>query len=158
MSVQPAPPRPRVTNRTEAEALIVSALDALDALAPLVETETREMQAGRMRQALESAPAKDEAARRYAELVALLKSNVIAIGRFAPDAIELLKRKHQEFSERLQVNAAVLSTARAVSEQIIREVSAESSGAHNPQGYGARGQAASAYQSRVSPLSVSKTL
>lgn len=158
MIVQPAPAQPRVTNQNEAEALIIAALDALETLAPLIEAETLEMKAGRIRKALETSDAKAEAARRYIATIAILKSNAIAIGRFAPQAIELLKRKHLEFSERLAVNAAVLTTARAVSEQIIREVSAEAAGAHNPQGYGARGQAAPAYTARVMPLSISKSL
>ena len=152
------PARPRVTNVQDAEALIITALDALDRLAPLVEAETQELKTGKIRKAMAIAEEKNAAAQAYMAAIALLKSNAIAIGRFAPQAIELLKRKHADFSERLALNAAVLTTARTVSEQIIREVTTEASGAHNPQGYGRSGIATSAFQARVSPIAVSKTL
>ncbi len=150
--------RARVTSPSEAQTLVTSALEALDALEPIVETETRTLKAGRVREALSLGEAKSKAAAHYIELIETLKNNAIALGRFRPAGLDLLKRRHQHFSDSLTLNAAVLSTARTVSESLIRELSSEIAGSVNPQGYSARGHATSAYTSRTQPLAVSKNL
>ena len=93
-----------------------------------------------------------------ARLIDTLKTNAIAMGRFRPSGLELLKQRHRAFSDMLALNAAVLTTARTVSESIIRELSSEIGGRTSPQGYGARGHAVGAYTGYGRPLSVSKTL
>jgi hypothetical protein len=156
---QPAPEiRARIINAADAEALVANTLDALDRLQPLVDRETQSLREGRITDALALADAKAEAGKRYTALIDALKSNAIAMGRFRPPGLELLKQRHHAFSDMLALNAAVLTTARTVSESIIRELSAEIGGSTSPQGYGARGHAVGAYTGYGRALSVSKTL
>ena len=150
--------RARITNAADAEALVANTLDALDCLQPLVERETQSLREGRITDALALADAKAEAGKRYTALIDTLKSNAIAMGRFRPSGLALLKQRHRAFSDMLALNAAVLTTARTVSESIIRELSAEIGGSTSPQGYGARGHAIGAYTGYGRALSVSKTL
>jgi hypothetical protein len=156
MSIQTE--KPRVSTAEEAEWLVTLALEALDALQPIVDEETRQLKEGFVHEALTLGELKGEAASRYLFLIDALKANAITLGRFQPNGLELLKRRHQMFSDTLSLNAAVLSTARSVSESVIREVSSHVAGSINPQGYGARGTATSPYTSKGAPIAVSKTL
>ena len=149
--------RPKITSLEEAERLVQAALDALDALEPIVAEETQQLRTGRIREGLALGAPKSDAARAYLDLIAVLQSNAIALGRFQPASIELLRRRHQSFSQTLALNSAVLRTARTVSESILREVSAEVAGSLNPQGYSPQGRATSSYTRRSAPLSVSRT-
>jgi hypothetical protein len=150
--------RPRVTNPADAAALVTAALAALDTLEPIIVAETGHLQEGRVKEALALDAAKADAGRRYTMALEALKANAIALGRFAPDAIALLKRRHQHFSGLLQYNITVLSTVRSVSEGLIRELAAEVGRGRNTAGYTPTGQAASPYAAGSIPLAVSKVL
>jgi hypothetical protein len=123
---EPAPSlsdlRARITRPEEADQLVRTALTALDALEPLIEQETSLMRIGKVRDALGMAMKKHDAAQRYTRCLELLKGNAIAIGRFKPDTLELLRRRHEVFTRTMSVNMAVVSTARTVSEGLIRDL------------------------------------
>jgi hypothetical protein len=114
--------RLRVTTPDEAQRLVLSALDALDALEPLIEEETAHFKAGRVRDALDMALDKNTAASRYTLCLEALKSNAIAIGRFQPPEIENLRVRHDAFQRKMALNMAVVATARTVSEGLMREL------------------------------------
>jgi hypothetical protein len=157
ISLQPES-RHRVITAAEAEVLVLAALDALEGLEPLIAEETARLKEGRVRQALELAAAKAEGAARYQRTLEDLKANAIALGRFAPPSLALLRRRHEVFAELMALNMAVLGTTRTVSESLIRELAATVGHAHSPQGYGAFGQQMSAYRPQATPLAVSKSL
>lgn len=150
--------RARVITEDEAEGLARAALDALDALEPLIAQETAELREGRVRKALLLQPAKADAAARYQRTLQDVKANAISLGRFAPPSLALLRRRHEAFAELMQFNMAVLGTTRTVSESLIRELAAEVGHARQPQGYGAYGQQIGGYRPQATPLAVSKTL
>jgi hypothetical protein len=150
--------RPRVITAPEAEAVARAALDALDVLDPLVAQETMLLKEGRIRPAMDLAPAKAEAAHRYQRALEDVKANAIALGRFAPPSLKLLRTRHEAFAERMSLNMAVLGTTRTVSESLIRELAANVGSAHSPQGYGAFGQQMGAYRAQATPLAVSRKL
>jgi hypothetical protein len=154
----PADIRPRVTTPEEAKAVVDAAIDALDALEPVIAEETALLRDGHMKAALDLSERKSPAAQRYQRALEDLKANAIALGRFAPPALALLRQRHESFSELMSLNMAVLGTAKTVSESIIRELAADVGMARSPQGYGALGQAAGGYRTPVAPLAVSKSL
>jgi hypothetical protein len=156
--MQTPDPRPRVATADEAQALVNAALAALDALEPAITEETVLMRDGRMKEALALSDRKGAAAQAYQRALEDLKSNAIALGRFAPPALVLLRKRHEGFSELMSLNMAVLGTAKTVSESIIRELAQDVGQAKSPQGYGAYGQPAGGYRTPVAPLAVSKTL
>jgi hypothetical protein len=156
--IQTPDPRPRVTTPDEAEALVNAALDALDVLEPVIAEETALMRDGKLQPALDLSAVKGQAAQRYQRALEDLKANAIALGRFAPPALALLRKRHESFSDLMSLNMAVLGTAKTVSESIIRELAADVGQARSPQGYGAYGQPAAGYKTPVAPLAVSKAL
>jgi hypothetical protein len=150
--------RARVITAAEAEAVAQGALDALDALEPIIAEETAELKEGRVRKAMALQTAKQDAAARYQRALQDIKANAVSLGRFAPPALALLKRRHESFAELMQLNMAVLGTTRTVSESLIRELAAEVGQARQPQGYSAFGQQTSAYRPQATPLAVSRSL
>jgi hypothetical protein len=150
--------RSRVITAQEADGIVQAALAALEALDPLIARETELLRDGRIKPALDLAAAKSEAASRYQKALEDVKANAIALGRFAPPSLSLLKRRHEAFADLMSLNMAVIGTTRTVSESLIRELAADVGQARSPQGYGAFGQQVAAYRPQATPLAVSKSL
>lgn len=121
-SAERADTRLRISKPEDAEQLVTSALEALDRLEPLIETETMLFKAGKVREALKSTMEKNAAAQVYTRCLEALKSNAIAIGRFRPEGIDTLRARHEAFSALMALNMAVVATARTVSEGLMREL------------------------------------
>lgn len=115
-------PRLRISRPDEAETLVQSALNALDQLEPLIEEETRLFRIGKIKDALGMALQKNEIAQSYTRLLEVLKTNAIAIGRFQPSGLGELKARHETFSSRMSINLAVVTTAKTVSEGVMRDL------------------------------------
>jgi hypothetical protein len=148
--------RPRATTTDEAERLVAEALAALAELRPLVVAETAGLGEGRLKEALALGEAKGLAARRYGLAVETIKANAVAIGRFRPRSLAALKQSHEAFAADLDLNMAVLATARMVSESLVRELANDVAHARLPQGYGAGGMAAGGYRTPAAPLAVTR--
>jgi hypothetical protein len=69
-----------------------------------------------------------------------------------------LRERHGLFRALLQINLTVLATAHAVSEGIMRGVSAELARKATPQAYGASGRATLPSAAALQPLTVSRVL
>lgn len=153
--------RARVTNQQEALDLANAILDTLSSLAQIIGEETQLMKDGKIAEALEREIRKTELAGLYMRGLETVKANAVALARFAPDEIQRLKVAHLEFGELLQTNQAVLATARAVSETIVRDLAKDAGRTSQPQGYGVSGYGAvaPAQQPRsTGPMVISKSL
>jgi len=151
-------PRPRAATPEEAEALVAAALESLEALEPVILAETALLRGGHMVAALDLADQKQPAAQRYQRALEDLKASAVAVGRFAPPSLPLLRQRHESFGELMNLNMAVLGTAKTVSESIIRELAVDVAQARSPQGYGAHGAPVEGYRTPVAPLAVSKKM
>jgi hypothetical protein len=161
MQSQNPPAAPiRVLNHADATAMVAAAISALDTLEPIIAQETALLREGMTRKALSFASAKAEAAAAYTRSLEALKGNAIALGRFAPDTIALLRRRHEGFSELLTYNMAVLTTARTVSETIMREISREIAAIGRPAIYGPAGSTTkpASYRPSGAPIAVFKSI
>lgn len=78
--------------------------------------------AGKAREALNLAVEKNQAAQVYTRCLEALKHNAIAIGRFQPANLEMLRTRHEAFSAKMALNMAVVATARTVSEGLLRDL------------------------------------
>jgi hypothetical protein len=158
---QAAQERVRITTAPEARALVDTIMSTLGSLAHVIGEETQLMRDGQIGAALDREERKTELAGSYMRGLEVLKANAVALARFVPEDVTRLKGAHQEFSELLETNQAVLATARAVSETIVRDLAKDSGRAPQAQGY-ARGGYGAVTQpvSRAStgPIMVSKTL
>jgi hypothetical protein len=161
MQVPEAQGRARVSTAAEARDLVEAIIATLGGLSHVIGEETQLMRDGQIAQALEREPKKTELAGRYMRGLEVLKANAVALARFVPDDVQRLKGAHLEFSELLDVNQAVLATARAVSETIVRDLAKEAGRAPQAQGYARGGYGAVAQpQQRASagPIVISKQL
>lgn len=155
----PSPERPdnrlKVSRPEEAEALVASALAALDRLEPMIEEETSLFRAGRVRDALKMAMEKNAAAQTYTLCLEALKNNAIAIGRFQPADLDALRDRHEVFSSKMALNMAVVATARTVSEGLLRDLADTVGRNASPQTYHRGGVTR---KPGTAPLAVSKAI
>jgi flagellar biosynthesis/type III secretory pathway chaperone len=152
-----APPR-AVQTFAEAQHLVGHLIDVMDALLGIVDEETELVRAGRLRAAADLAQTKGDLTKLYVTDIMRLKASHAYYVSHAPDAIEDLRRRHDQFRALLQINLTVLATAHAVSEGIIRGVSEELTRKSAPETYGATGRPNAPSPSMVQPISLSRTL
>lgn len=160
-SSQAQPERVRITSAPEARELVDTIMSTLGSLAHVIGEETQLMRAGQIGAALDREARKTELAGNYMRGLEVLKANAVALARFVPDEVSRLKGAHQEFSELLETNQAVLATARAVSETIVRDLAKDSGRAPQAQGYARGGYGAVTQpvtRASTGPIVVSKTL
>jgi hypothetical protein len=131
---------------------------AMDALQILLDRETALVRAGHLREARPLEQEKSDLARRYYEAVRRVDAFGRAFAETAPTLLADLRQRHERFRALLQSNLAVLATAHAVSEGIMRGVAAELTRKTSPQVYCAGGRPAHADGRTTQPLAVSRTL
>ncbi len=86
------------------------------------------------------------------------KANAVALGRWAPAMVQDLKRAQARLTDVLNVNMAVLATARSVSEGIVRSLATEVAAPRTLTTYGAGGRAMTPPRSSATPLTISRSL
>ena len=131
--------RPRVLGRADAERLIDDLVATMGELELVLEAETAQLRIGRIRDGLGQAPRKQDLAGAYLVGLEAVKANAIALARFAPDALDRLRGSHARFGRALEANQAVLATARAVSESLIKDLAEEMGRTRRPSGYAPSG-------------------
>lgn len=147
-----------ISDRAQAEAAIAGLEKIMDQLEQAVGEETARVRAGRLSDATNLGEMKYEFARLYAVENERLKAARASIARFAPEALDRLRQRHNAFQGLLRTNLTVLATAHAVSEGIIRGVSGELARKQAPSTYGASGRALTPSSKTSPPLAFSRTL
>lgn len=155
-AAEPATKAP-VTSPREAEAMVEGLIGLMAALDRVVRDETELLRASRLREAASLTDAKSDAAKAYVQGLETLKSNAIALARWAPASVTRLKQTQATLSEALSINMAVLATARSVSEGIVRSLAAEVDAPRTLNTYGVGRQKPGARPS-PGPLMISKSL
>ena len=152
-----APVRP-VGNPAEGEALMRHMMQIMDELLGLIEQETALIRVGKLNEAKPIEARKTELSGLYLNDVGRFKSAQVYLDRIAPKLTAELRHRHDLFRAVLQMNLTVLATAHAVSESIMRGVSAELARKATPGAYGASGRATKPGASAMLPLTVSRVL
>ena len=156
---QPAPAAlPPVTTPADARKLAEGMLETMNALLAVIERETELVRVGKIREGMALEKQKSELSRRYAGAMSHFKSSQKYMTRSTPELLTALHRHHETFRAMLQVNLTVLATAHAVSEGIVRGVSAEAQRRTMPQTYTANGQRSAPPRQHTSPIAVSRSL
>ena len=153
----PAPAAP-IASAADAARLIARLAEAMAALLAVLAEETQLVRAGRISEIASIEPKKSELARHYVTDASAVRANALYLARATPREFDDLRRRHEQFRAVLQINLAVLATAHAVSEGIIRGVSEEMNRKSSPQVYGATGRQTAPPTRTALPLSVSRTL
>ena len=147
-----------VASAAEGETLIKHLLEVMEALLGAVEEETALIRAGKLAEAAKLEPAKAELSNMYIADTARIKASQVYLDRVRPAMAQELRQRHDLFRAVLQMNLTVLATAHAVSESIMRGVSAELSRKATPQAYGASGSATVPTAGARQPLTLSRVL
>jgi hypothetical protein len=151
------PPLP-VASAADGEMLIKHLLEVMEALLGTVEQETALIRAGKLVEAAKLEPAKTELSNMYVADTARIKASQVYLDRVRPALANELRQRHDLFRAVLQMNLTVLATAHAVSESIMRGVSAELARKATPQAYGASGYASAPTAGAMQPLTLSRVL
>lgn len=151
---QPGP----VTTIADVNELAAHYVTVMDGLIEVIQRETELVRVGQLAQAAELEGAKTELARLFIADTLRLRANQAQLAQIAPETMPELIRHHNHFRTLLQANLAVLATAHAVSEGIVRGVSGELARKASPQTYGASGRANAPDPRNAPPMSVSRVL
>jgi hypothetical protein len=151
-----AAPAP-IISAAEAAALATRFAQVMEALIEIVEAETKHVRAGRTREAATLEPRKTELARQYLADAALVRQCRGYLRQHAPKLLKEIQDRHDLFRALLQINMTVLATAHAVTEGLVRGVSAELTRKSQPQTYTAHG-CNSAVSAAPPPMAVSRQL
>lgn len=152
-----APARP-VASAAEGELLIKHLMDVMEALLGTVEEETALVRTGKLGEAAKLEATKAELSGMYVSDAARIRASQVYLDRVAPTMAAELRTRHNLFRAVLQMNLTVLATAHAVSESIMRGVSAELARKATPQAYGASGHATRPSAAGMQPLTLSRVL
>lgn len=144
--------------RVECQRLVDDLVRVMDALLQTVEQETALVRDGKLKDAADLVTEKSELASRYLADTARLKANAATLSQNVPETLSLLRQRHDLFRALLQINLAVLATAHAVSEGIVRTAVNEVARKTAPQTYGATGRASAPPRHAAKPVAVSRTL
>jgi hypothetical protein len=157
MQTTEAPVLP-VASAADGEALVKHLLEVMEALLGTIEEETALIRAGKLSEAAKLEGAKADLSNMYIADTARIKASQVYLDRVRPAMAKELRQRHDLFRAVLQMNLTVLATAHAVSESIMRGVSAELARKATPQAYGASGYAATPTPGAMQPLTLSRVL
>lgn len=147
-----------IANAGEAEHAIATLNKIMDRLAETVEEETARVRAGKLRYAVELEATKLELSKLYAAETLRVKAAKAIIAKTQPQALDKLRKRHDEFQSMLKTNLTVLATAHAVAEGIVRGVQTELVRKSVPSTYGANGRATVPNNKAGQPISVYRSL
>jgi hypothetical protein len=147
-----------VASAADGEALIQHLGEVMEALLGTIEEETALIRAGKLAEAAKLEATKSRLSNMYIADTARIKASQVYLDRVRPTMTRELRQRHDLFRAVLQMNLTVLATAHAVSESIMRGVSAELARKATPQAYGASGYAAAPTPGAMQPLTLSRVL
>jgi len=144
MNATPAPQPPMM-----APAVIASGADAvglceiieraMESLIETIEQETSLIRGGKVMDASALQLKKAGLSDVYVKAILYARKQSAELKHYAPDAVDRLQRRHEEFKALLRINMAVLSTARDVSEDLVKTVSRTVGKTEKPTTYGRSG-------------------
>ncbi len=114
----PAGDLPAVASREAAADICATIETTMDSLLQLIEAESVLLRAGKHVAAAALDARKNDFAAAYVADLAMLRQIGPELEHFAPEAVERLRRLHEEFVSVLQIDMAALATARAAAEPI----------------------------------------
>jgi hypothetical protein len=139
----------------EAAALVDRLTEAIVRLEGLLQEETRLVRAARLGEAAAIAEPKTQAATLYERELVALRAAAGVILRAMPERAGTLRQRLAGLNDTLAVNLAVIGTAKAVTEDMMRSVATEVGRRNRPALYGAGGRTA-AIGTVLAPLRLSR--
>ncbi len=143
------------TSPDEAGQMVDRIVETVERLNDIMQRETELIRAAKLKEAGKLVEDKATLAGLYQRELEAVRAAASVIGRLVPDRAEVLRNRLAGLQETLSVNLAVVGTARAVAEDMMRTVADEVSKRDAPSVYGMQGQMATAPKGPAS-LSLSR--
>jgi hypothetical protein len=147
-----------IATAAEAALFIQNLRRTMAELAVVLAEEASAVRSARMRDAAPLEARKAELSRRYMAELAVLKANAPYLKRAAGPTLAVVRAENEALQKALELNLAVLATAHAVAEGIIRHVSSAVQAKRAPAGYGASGRATTPPPMAGTPMAVTRQL
>lgn len=126
-------------SRDEAGQMVDRIVETVDRLNSIMQRETELIRAAKLKEAGQLVEDKATLAGLYQRELEAVRAAASVIGRLVPDRAEKLRHRLAGLQETLSVNLAVVGTARAVAEDMMRTVADEVSKRDRPTVYGLQG-------------------
>jgi len=136
----------------DAAALVDGLIATVDRLEQLLRDETALIRAARLGEAARMVDAKMTVAGAYQRELEAVNAAAAVIARRLPDRAAALRQRIAGLTQTLTLNLAVVGTAKAVAEDMIRSVAEDVGRRNRPLGYGATGSAGA--RAAAAPVSV----
>lgn len=149
---------PQITSADAVTGLVEDIGRAMDDLLAVLTREADLVKAGRLAAATALAREKEEKATAYTRLMMIARDEVQTLAAFDPVAVETLKRRHDLFRAEVQINLAVLATARDVAEDLLRGVASEVGTPDEAGTYGPKGVPAPAMRASARGMAIDRNL
>ncbi len=132
----------QMPTRDEAGHMVDRIVETVERLNAIMQRETELIRSAKLKEAGRLVDDKATLAGLYQRELEAVRAAASAIGRLVPDRAEILRHRLAGLQETLSVNLAVVGTARAVAEDMMRTVADEVSRRERPTVYGMQGQMA----------------
>ncbi len=129
-----------IDTAADAEALCRDIEATMTALSEIIEQESALVRMAKISDSAELEERKADLARHYVAGMKVVKAHRDRLKTLAPAAMERLRDLNATFHSELQINLAVLATAKAVAEDIVRGVSEAVNRQNRVRGYSADGR------------------
>jgi hypothetical protein len=142
----------------DVEAFSDDLLKAMDDLTDVIEAETDLVRAGQLLSATALQPRKSQHAESYIKLVECARNQAQTIKDISPKVAEQLIRAQDIFKATLQINMAALTTAREVSQSLIKGVADNMARQEKPSTYTASAGQSVAHNAPATGIAVNRSL
>jgi len=142
-------------SRDEAGQMVDRIVETVERLTSIMREETQLIRDAKLSDAARLVEDKATLAGVYQRELEAVRAAASVIGRLVPDRADKLRNRLAGLQETISVNLAVVGTARAVAEDMMRTVADEVSKRERPAVYGARG-AAAPHPAQPAAVSVSR--
>lgn len=134
------------------------ALSTLDRLVTILNEETVLLRTGRLREAGELTAEKTRLAQDYMGFARSVQRELPRLRAEAPEMIEAMKVRHEQFATQMAENLRVIATARAVTEELLTDVATAMSAQQRPKTYGASGTMTGQSPAPAAGVSINRAL
>ncbi|MCC2111839.1 MAG: hypothetical protein KDJ16_07390 [Hyphomicrobiales bacterium] len=157
VSPEPAATIPAINSTADAEALCHEIETTMVALSDIIEQESALVRKSKISETAELENQKADLARRYVADMKVVKAHRDQLKALAPAAMDRLRDLNDAFHSELQINLAVLATAKAVAEDIVRGVSDAVNRQNRIPGYSRDGRAQPRTYSSAGAIAVDRS-
>jgi hypothetical protein len=133
-------------------------LSTLDRLVAILNEETVLLRAGRAREASELTAEKTRLAQDYMGFARSVQRQLPRLRAEAPEMIDAMKVRHEQFATQMAENLRVIATARAVTEDLLTDVATAINAKSRPKTYGASGTVNSTPAAPAAGVSINRAL